>query len=98
MELDQPGPKTIEIEGPATLYEVATLHKALREALSRGQDLLLDLRGSGKWDLAGLQLLISCIRTGQSLGRTVRLVNVPRVCAEIAERSGLAGWLRSVSE
>jgi ABC-type transporter Mla MlaB component len=98
MALDRSEFKTVAIGGPATLYEVTDLREVLRTAISAGQNLHLDLRGSGKWDLAGLQLLISCIRTGRSQGREIRLVNVPSTCAEIAARSGLSAWLESVSE
>ena len=98
MDLDRPVETTISIEGPATIYEAKALRETLRQALARPGTLNIDLGNSGKWDLAGLQLLISCVRSGQSQGRNVRLTRVPKVCAEIAERSGLSQWLRSVSE
>jgi ABC-type transporter Mla MlaB component len=90
--------KTLALEGPATIYEATALRDTLREALAEGTDLRIDLGESGKWDLAGLQLLISCVRTGQSQGQAVRLARIPRVCVEVAERSGLADWLDSVAE
>ena len=90
--------KTIALEGPATIYEALALRVMLREAMAEGRDLRIDLGESGRWDLAGLQLLISCVKTGQSKGRTVRVLRVPKVCAEIADRSGLADWLRTISE
>jgi ABC-type transporter Mla MlaB component len=98
MAVDRPDLKTISLAGPATIYEVSALRESLREALADGRDLRIDLGDSGKWDLAGLQLLVSCVRTGQSQGRTVRIARVSRVCAEIAERSGLAEWLDTVAE
>jgi len=98
MAVGQPQFKTIALEGPATIYEALALRVRLREAMAEGKDLRIDLGQSGRWDLAGLQLLISCVKTGQSKGRIVRLLRVPKVCAEIADRSGLADWLRSVSE
>ena len=79
----------VGLEGPATIYEVSALREILREALATGNDFRIDLGDTGKWDLAGLQLLISCVRTGQSRGQIVRLFRIPEVCAEIAERSGL---------
>ena len=51
---------------------------------------------TGPWDVAGLQLLISCVKTGRDRNQAVRLVNPPRGCAELAERSGLREWLHSV--
>ena len=98
MAVDQPEFKTITLEGPTTIYEASALRETLREAMAEGKDLRIDLGESGRWDLAGLQLLISCVKTGQSKGRTVRLLRVPKVCAEIADRSGLSDWLRTVSE
>jgi ABC-type transporter Mla MlaB component len=98
MAVDRPDFETIALEGPATIYEVSALRESLRTALSQGRDLRIDLGETGKWDLAGLQLLISCVKTGLAQGRTVRVVRIPHVCVEIAERSGLADWLRSVTE
>jgi ABC-type transporter Mla MlaB component len=88
--------KTILLTGPITLYEVSAVREILRAALAEGRALKIDLRDSGPWDVAGLQLLISGVKTGQNQNQLVRLVNVPRVCAEMAERSGLTEWLNSV--
>ncbi len=88
---------TIALEGPATIYEVAALREWLGEALERAHDLTIDLGDSGKWDLAGLQILVSCVNTARKQGRSVHLLKVPKVCEEIAERSGLKDWLESVS-
>ena len=98
MALDQREFKTIVLEGPATIYEASALRETLREAMAEGKDLRIDLGESGRWDLAGLQLLVASVKTGQSEGRAVRLLRVPKVCSEIADRSGLADWLRAVSE
>ena len=98
MAVDRPDFETFALEGPATIYEVSALRESLRLALSQGKDLRIDLGETGKWDLAGLQLLISCIKTGLAQGRTVRVARTPDVCVEIAERCGLADWLRSVME
>ena len=98
MALDQPEFKTIAIEGPATIYEAAALKETLRNAVADGESLRIDLGESGRWDLAGLQLLISSVKTARSQGRTVRIFRVPKACAEIADRSGLMDWLRAVSE
>jgi ABC-type transporter Mla MlaB component len=89
--------KTILLTGPITLYEVSAVREILRAALAEGRALKIDLRDSGPWDVAGLQLLISGVKTGQNQNQLVRLVNVPRVCAEMAERSGLTEWLNSVT-
>jgi anti-anti-sigma regulatory factor len=88
----------VQLSGPITLYESNELRETLLLALSEGEDFAVDLETSGPWDLAGLQLLIALIASGRKLDRRVRLVHVPRVCLEIAERSGLDDWLRTVTD
>lgn len=90
--------KTVGLDGPVTIYEVAGLREAFREALSEGVNLRVELDESTKWDLAGLQLLVSCVRTAHAEGRSMFLAKVPRSCVEAAERAGLSGWLESVME
>ncbi len=75
--------KMIMLEGPATIYEVAAHREALREALADGKNLRIDLGNSGKWDLAGLQLLISCIKTAEHHGLQVQLTGVPKVLPKL---------------
>jgi ABC-type transporter Mla MlaB component len=70
----------------------------LRKALTEGKQLRLDLSDSGPWDLAGLQLLVSFIKTARDRDRPARLVSIPHVCVEVAERCGLAEWLRAYQE
>jgi ABC-type transporter Mla MlaB component len=93
-------PRGVEhlLTGPVTLYEVATVRETLRAALAGGQPLRLDLSDSGPWDIAGLQLLISCVKSGRLRDQKVLVVNVPRSCAELAQRSGLSEWLHSVGD
>jgi anti-anti-sigma regulatory factor len=90
--------KKIVLTGPITLYEVSAVRENFGRAVAEGKPLRIDLGDSGPWDLAGLQLLVSCVKTARSQGCEARLINVPRVCAEIAERSGLTRWLRSAQE
>jgi ABC-type transporter Mla MlaB component len=85
--------KTVVLSGPVTLYEVLAVRETLRTAISEGNHLRIDLLDSGPWDLAGVQLLISCTKSAESRNRAVRLVNAPRGCVEIAERAGLSDWL-----
>lgn len=83
----------VMLSGPVTLYESAEVRDHLRAALESGDPVLIDLETSGPWDLAGLQLLASALASGREAGVVVRLTHVPRVCAELAERSGLGDWL-----
>lgn len=89
---------TVVLSGPATLYESSELRETLLAALGEGKDLVLDLETSGPWDLSGLQLLIAAVVSGEQSGSSVRLANVPGVCVEIAERSGLLDWLHGAMD
>jgi ABC-type transporter Mla MlaB component len=89
--------KTVALDGPVTIYEVAGLREAFREALAEGVDLRVELDESTKWDLAGLQLLIACVQTARAESRNLVLAKVPPACAEAAERAGLSWWLESAS-
>jgi ABC-type transporter Mla MlaB component len=95
---DEPGATLLKFSGPATLYESQDMRNGFRSALSQGQDLRIDLENSGPWDLAGLQVLISTVTTAHKSGMSVRLVQVPGVCRELSERSGLLDWLTTVTE
>jgi anti-anti-sigma regulatory factor len=95
MAVEQTEYKTIRLTGPITLYEVSAVRESLRKALVEGKPLSLDLSDSGPWDLAGVQLLVSCMKTARDRERQARLVNVPKVCVEVAERCGLGEWLRA---
>jgi ABC-type transporter Mla MlaB component len=88
--------KTILLTGPVTLYEVSAIRETLLTALAEGKPLRIDLKDSGPWDVAGIQLLISCVKTGRDHDQAVRLVNTPKTCTQTAQRSGLSDWLHSV--
>jgi ABC-type transporter Mla MlaB component len=90
--------KTIQLTGPITLYEVSAVCETLRLALAEGKPHRIDLSDSGPWDLAGLQLLISCAQSARNRDLTVHLAGVPASCARVAERSGLSDWLVRVQE
>jgi ABC-type transporter Mla MlaB component len=95
---DHPDTHAVTLSGPVTLYESAEVREALLAALAEGKDLRVLLETSGPWDVAGLQLLIAAVASGQRAGLAVRLVGVPGVCREVAERSGLAGWLAEAAD
>ncbi len=98
MAVEQTVVKSLSLTGPITLYEVSAVCETLRMALTEGTPLRLDLSDSGPWDLAGLQLLISCVHSARNRALDVRLALVPETCVQVAERSGLSGWLLSVRE
>jgi ABC-type transporter Mla MlaB component len=98
MAIEETVIKTLVLTGPITLYEVSAVCESLRIALSEGKSLRIDLSDSGPWDLSGLQVLISCVQSARNRDLQVRLAGIPEVCAQVAERSGLSGWLLSVRE
>jgi ABC-type transporter Mla MlaB component len=98
MTVDPTEVKTICLTGPVTVYEVAAVRELLRTALAEGKPVRIDLSDSGPWDFAGVQLLVSCVRSGAHAAGKVSLAGVPTGCEDIATRSALAGWLASVRE
>ena len=96
--VEHPGGVVHLLTGPVTLYEAAAVRETLRIALAEEKPLRLDLSDSGPWDIAGLQLLIACVKSGRLRGQEVRIVNVPRPCSDLAQRYGLSDWLRSVGD
>jgi hypothetical protein len=81
-----------------TRDEVARWHETFADGLARGRGLRIDLAGSGPWDLAGVQLLISAIASGRRTGWPIVLASVPVVLTTIAERAGLLDKLVALSE
>jgi len=98
MSIEEIGPHPVILSGPVTLYESSEVRDLLLAALEDGKDLRINLEASGPWDVAGLQLLIATVASAQRLGLDVRLGQVPGVCREVAERSGLGDWLSGVTD
>jgi anti-anti-sigma regulatory factor len=98
MAVEPTDAKTIQLTGPITIYEVSAVRESLRVALIEGKRVRIDLGESGPWDLAGVQLLVSCVKSARNRGVEARLSNVPKICVDIAERSGLTDWLISVRD
>jgi ABC-type transporter Mla MlaB component len=96
--VDDEGGNTVTLSGPVTLYESSDVRETLLSALAVGKDVRVNLETSGPWDIAGMQLLIAATISGRRAGLTVRLVHVPGVCREVAERSGLADWLAGAAD
>ncbi len=90
--------KTILLTGPITLYEVSAVRETLRMALAEGKPLRIDLSDSGPWDLAGLQLLVSCVKTARNRDRDGTLGQRPEALCRDRRAIGLSEWLRSVQD
>lgn len=80
-----------------TIYEATDWREQFQGNLKPGTALDVDLHTSGPWDITGLQLLISLVRTGKHQDSQVRFVLVPASCRDVARRAGLANWLKSHS-
>lgn len=90
------GETTLAISGPVTLGEVSRWRDALLGALGAAQPVNLNLADAGPWDAAGLQLIVSAVTTGRSVGPPVRLCRVPQVFLSLADQAGAADWLADV--
>jgi hypothetical protein len=80
-----------------TRAEVDRWRVALADGLSQGRGLRLDLEGSGPWDVAGVQLLLAAIASGQRAGGLVFLTGVPKVLISVAERAGVLDRLAAIN-
>ncbi len=88
----------VQLSGPVTLYESNEIRETLLAETREDGTLTLDLATTGPWDLAGLQLLIATVFTAAKNGNPVRFVEVPKSLAEIANRAGLADWLKGFTD
>jgi ABC-type transporter Mla MlaB component len=88
----------VVVTGPLTRDEVARWQEVFADGLTRGRGLRLDLAGSGPWDVAGVQLLLAAIASGERTGWPIVLARVPGVLTAVAERAGLRDRLAAVTE
>jgi anti-anti-sigma regulatory factor len=100
MAADGPGFSTAILSGPVTLYETSEVRATLLAAVGegKGKELRINLEATGPWDIAGMQLLVAVVASGRKAGLGVRFEQVPGVCREVAERSGLFAWLDEMTE
>ena len=99
MHLYLPGPhRGVWNEVALEASKEIILCESLIDALAEKKRVRVDLELSGPWDLAGFQLLISAVASGRKAGLPVTLANVPRVCCDVADRAGLAAWLKEAAE
>jgi anti-anti-sigma regulatory factor len=84
----------MQLSGPVTLYESNEIRDSIMAILADKVPLSIDMSTSGPWDLSGLQLLIGAVASFEKKGLSLRFVEVPQSCSEIAERAGLLDWLK----
>jgi ABC-type transporter Mla MlaB component len=83
----------IAITGPMTLAECEAGRTALLAAMVSGGDVRLDLSGSGPWDLAGLQVVLSAVKTARAAGRSLTLLRAPEGFSQVAEKAASIEFL-----
>lgn len=79
---------TLEITQSLTFEHVRELSSALSERISSNRSVVVDLAGCSGIDLAGVQLLISAVKSAEASGVTLTIVNPDRY-RKICEFSGL---------
>ncbi len=81
----------LRVSGPVTLEHAERWRESL---LAHRGDLRLDLSESGPWDMAGLQLILSAMKTER--GRILK--RVPAMLLEVANSAGTLDVLEAVIE
>lgn len=72
-----------------TIFHVADLRDKLLKTISAEAKPVLDLRDLQECDVAGLQLLVSLIKTANDAGKELRLNNTPDCFRKTAAAVGL---------
>lgn len=67
----------IRFAGRCTVAEAPETHRELLRALNGAEDLVIDLRGVERADLAFIQLLLSLRKSAVAMGKAVRLASQP---------------------
>ncbi len=83
---------SIRLSGAGGIRNIAHYHDLLREALSAGADLALDLGDMEEADLAFIQLIIAARRSAQASGLSLTLSHpAPDPILQTLERGGFIG-------
>ncbi|MGD9162362.1 MAG: STAS domain-containing protein [Desulfobacteraceae bacterium] len=80
---------TIKINGPLSIYEAVDIHKKLLHSLAENNKINIDLGDVDSCDVAGLQLLISAIKTGEKEEKQITISNVSETFQKTAKLVGL---------
>lgn len=87
----------VTLTGPVTMSEVPRHREALLAAIQSGGDLRLDLAAAGPWDLAGLQLVLSAIKTVRQAKRRISLDGATDEFQAVAEKAAAIDCLDGVA-
>ncbi|WP_298675669.1 STAS domain-containing protein [uncultured Sphingomonas sp.] len=79
----------IELSGPVTIRNIATLHQQLTQACDGAIDVTVDLAAIGEVDLSFVQTIHAARRAVADAGRVLRLVvPAPAHVADLLDRAG----------
>ncbi len=79
----------LKIEGPMSIYEVATLQEEFCACLAKKVDLELDLGGVTDCDTAGVQLIYAARKTAGEKEKLFRVTEAPQTVLETLRNAGL---------
>lgn len=85
-------PQSVSLSGIGSIRHIVQYHEVLREGLSAGTDLVLDLAGIEDPDLAFIQLIFAARRCAQERGLSFTLSHpAPAPILQTLERGGFIG-------
>ncbi|HIJ80031.1 MAG: STAS domain-containing protein [Desulfobulbaceae bacterium] len=79
----------MEIINDLTMQQVAGLRERFLEQITVDKEIVIDLKELQDCDVAGVQFLVSCLKTVKDAGKMFRLENVPDRFIEIINDLGL---------
>jgi hypothetical protein len=84
--------QSIKWAGAANIRNIVKYHDELRDALTAGVDLSLDLGGMEEVDLAFIQLVLAARRSAEARGVAFALTDpAPEPILQVLERGGFIG-------
>ncbi len=80
---------TIKISGHLSIYEAADIQNKLLHSLAENNAIDIDLGDVDSCDVAGIQLLISAIKTGEKEEKQITISNISETFQETTRLVGL---------
>jgi anti-anti-sigma regulatory factor len=85
-------PHSVRLSGTGIIRNIAQYHDVLREGLSAGTDMVLDLGDMEEVDLAFIQLIVAAQRSAEARGLSLTLSHpAPEPILQTLERGGFIG-------
>lgn len=80
---------TIKIDGSMSIYDVAGIHKKILTSFTENTTVNIDLSEVNSCDVAGIQLLLSAIKTGKESGNRIILSDISETIQQTARLVGV---------